>query len=149
LIQTFGDLENVLTRLDAVAQMSLRGARKVAERLGAEAATARLSRELARIRRDVALDCALEDLRVAPADHAPARPLFTELGFLSLLRQLSEEAPTLTVEAALVETAAQAEEHFARARTAGWLALAALSEPGPASVAADSLVLASGDDAPV
>ena len=132
LIQTFGDLENVLGRLDAVAQMSLRGAKKVAERLRAEAATARLSRDLATIRRDVPVDCALDDLRVAPPDHAAARALFTELGFLSLLRQLSEEAPPLTVEAALVETAAQAEQHFARARAGGWLALATLSDAGPA-----------------
>jgi DNA polymerase-1 len=150
LIQTFGDLENVLTRLDAVAQMSLRGARKVAERLRADAATARLSRELARIRRDVALDCTLEDLHVAPADHAAARPLFTELGFHSLLRQLSEEAPTLRVDAATVDDAAQLERQFARARAVGSLTLCALSDPGPGvSTPACGLVLSAGGDVPV
>ena len=150
LIQTFGDLETVLGSLDAVAQMSLRGARKVAERLRAEAATARLSRELASVRRDVPLDRVLADLRVVPPDHAVARPLFTELGFLSLLRQLSEEAPTLTVEAALVQSAAQAEQHFARARAAGWLGLAALSDAGPGvSTPACALMVTTAEGAPV
>jgi DNA polymerase-1 len=150
LIQTFGNLENVLTRLDAVAQMSLRGARKVAERLRAEAATARLSRELACVRSDVAVDCTLEDLRIEPPDHATARPLFTELGFHSLLRQLSEEAPTLNVRAAPVETPAQVEQLFARARAGGWLALTTVSDSGPAvSTPAASLLLSAGDDPPL
>src|SRR5262245_35673175 len=150
LIQTFGDLESVLDRLDAVAQMSLRGARKIAERLRADAATARLSRDLVCIRRDVTLECTLDDLRVAPADHVAARPLFTELGFLSLLRQLSEEAPTLTVEAATVDTAPQLEQLFARARDSGWLALGGLSDPGPGvSTPACGLVMSTGSDPPV
>ena len=150
LIQTFGDIDNVLSRLDAVAQMSLRGAKKVAERLRDGAATARLSRDLATVRRDVPLDCTLEALRVAAADHGDARALFTELGFTSLLRQLSEEAPTLTVEAVLVETAAQAEQHFARARAAGWLTLATLSDAGPSiRTAACGLVLSTGGETPV
>ena len=68
LIQAFGDLEGVLGRLDAVAQMALRGAKKVADRLRAEAATARLSRALASVRRDVPLD-----LHARRSAHRPAR----------------------------------------------------------------------------
>jgi DNA polymerase I len=150
LIQAFGDLEGVLGHLDAVAHMSLRGAKKVAERLRAEADTARLSRALARVRDDVPLACTLEELRVGPPDLAAARALFGELGFQSLVRQLCAEAPTLTVAAALVESAAQAEQHFLRARASGWLALAAVGDPGPAvRMPARELVLDTGDGAPV
>jgi DNA polymerase I len=150
LIQACGDLEGVLGHLDAVAQMNLRGAKKVAERLRDDAATARLSRTLASVRRDVPLTSTLDELRVVPPDQDAARTLFNELGFESLLRQLSAEAPTLTVAAALVESAAQAEEHFARARVGGWLALAALADPGPAvSAPAREVVVATADAPPV
>ena len=150
LIQAFGDLDGVLARLDAVTELPLRGAKRIADRLRAEAATARLSRALASVRRDVPLTCTLDELRVAPADQAAARALFTELGFQRLLRQLSAEAPTLSVAAALVETVAQAEQHFARARAAGWLALAAVGEPGPAvSTPARAVVMSAGDGTPL
>src|SRR5262249_15900648 len=150
LIRAFGDLDGVLGSLDAVAQMSLRGARKSGERLREGAETARLSRELASVRRDVQVGCSLADLRVVPPDQAAARTVFTELGFLTLLRQLSAEAPTLTVEAALIESAAQAEQHFARARAGGWLALAAVSEPGAAvTMPARELVLGAADAPPM
>src|SRR5215472_7409309 len=72
LIQAFGDVETLLGSLDAVAQMSLRGARKIAERLREGAETARLSRELASVRRDVQVGCSLADLRVVPPDQAAA-----------------------------------------------------------------------------
>jgi DNA polymerase-1 len=150
LIQACGDLEGVLHDLDRVAQLPLRGARKIAERLRAEADTARLSRELASVRDDVPLTCTLEQLRMVPPDLATARALFGELGFQSLVRQLGAEAPTLTVAAALVESAAQAEQHFRRAHASGWLALAACGDPGPAiRMPARELVLATGDGAPL
>jgi len=151
LIKTFGDLEGVLAQLDAVAQTpSLRGAKKIAERLRAEADAARLSRVLACVRRDVALDCSLTDLRVVPPDPSATRALFAELGFESLLRQLSAEAPTLTVDAARAESAAQVEQHIGRARAGGWLALAAVADPGPAvSAPARELVLAAAAAPPL
>jgi DNA polymerase-1 len=149
LIQTFGDLENLLGRLDAVAQMSLRGAKKVAERLGADAAAARLSRELASIRRDVPLQCTLDDLRVVAPDLPAVHALFTELGFLSLLRQLAVETRPLTVDAAVLDSAAQVEQQFARARECGWVALAAVAPAGPAvTTPADELVLCTGGASP-
>jgi hypothetical protein len=44
-----------------------------------------------------------------------------ELGFQSLLRQLSQEAPTLTVEATPLATGAEVEQYVADAgRRAGW-----------------------------
>jgi len=150
LVQAFGTLDGVLDHLEAVAQMKLRGAKTIAERLRTDAAAARMSRALATVRRDVPLACTLEDLKVAAPDPAAARELFTALGFQTLLRQLSAEAPTLTVEAALVETVAQAEQHFARARAGGWLGLAALGDPGPAvRMPAREVVLGTAGEAPV
>ncbi|MGH7789950.1 MAG: DNA polymerase I [Candidatus Binatia bacterium] len=149
LIQAFGDLENLLSRLDEVAQMTLRGARQVAERLREGAAAARLSRELASVRRDVPLTCRLEDLSVIGPDQAAVQAVFDELGFQTLLRQVTVEAPALTVEAALLETVVQAEQHFARARAGGWLALTAVGADGPTTTTpAGELVLAALDAPP-
>ena len=146
LIRALGDLVSVLGQLDAVAALPLRGARKIAERLRAECDVARLSRSLASVRRDVPLSCTLDELRVQPPDHAAARALFTELGFQSLVRQLSMEAPTVSAAAEPVETPAAAEALFARARAGGWLALAALGDPGPVvSAPARELMLAAAD----
>jgi DNA polymerase-1 len=146
LIRALGDLESVLGRLDVVAELPLRGARKIADRLRAECDTARLSRALASVRRDVPLSCTLDELRVQQPDHALARELFTELGFQSLVRQLSMEAPTVSATAEPIETPAAAEQVFARARAGGWLALAALGDPGPVvSAPARELVLAAAE----
>ncbi len=151
LIQAFGNLESVLGDLAGVERLaSLRGAKKIAERLRTEADTARLSRTLASVRRDVPLACTLADLRVAPPDMTAVRALFTELGFQKLLSQLGAQAPTLSVDAALAESAAQVEQHLSRARAGGWLAVAALADPGPAvRMPARELVLAAADAAPI
>jgi len=150
LVQACGSVEAILADLDAVARLPLRGAAKIAARLRAEADTARLSKALVTVRRDVALSCGIEDLRVQPPDAAAAQALFTELGFESLLRLLAVETPALLVEADLITAAAQAPAHFARARAGGWLALATLVDDGPAATtAARELVLSAGGEAPV
>lgn len=150
VIQAFGSLEAALTRLDAVAQLPLRGAKKIAARLGAEAATARLSRDLASVRRDVPIACTLEDLRVVPIDQAAARAVFTELGFQTLVRQLAEEAPTLTVTATPLTDAPDVVAYFGSAATADGVALAAVCAAGPAvSTPPQELMLATDDGPPV
>ena len=150
LIQAFGDVEGVLGHLDAVAQLSLRGAKSIAARLSAGAADARLSKQLVTVRRDVPVAVDLEDLRLQAPDEERTRALFTELGFESLLRQLSVNAPGLTVAAAAIERAADAAGLFAQARAGGWLALATLSDEGPpATTPARELVLSAAGGAPV
>lgn len=131
LVQAFASLEGVLDHLDAVAQLPLRGAKAVAARLAAGAAAARLSKQLVLVRRDVPLAVDLETLRVQPPDAEKTRALFTELGFESLVRQLAVEAPAFTVEARVIEQAAEAAALFERARRGGWLALATLCDDGP------------------
>ncbi|MGE0519896.1 MAG: DNA polymerase I [Candidatus Binatia bacterium] len=150
LVRALGNVENVLDQLEAVAGLPVRGAAKLAERLRAEAEMARLSKQLVRVRCDVPLDCGLEALRVVQPDRAAVRALFTELGFESLLRQLTSAPPALTVEAALLEQAAQVTAQFARARRAGWLALAALTDEGPSvTTPARELVLDTAGESPV
>lgn len=149
LVQALGDVETVLASPEAVAALPLRGAKKIAERLQAEADTARLSKALVVIRRDVPITCALEDLTVQPFDQDAARALFTELGFQSLLRQLTDKAPPLAVAAEPAQNAAQITAFFARAQ-GGPVALATVPAAGPPATApATALLLATGEGPPL
>jgi len=152
LVQAFGSVEGLLERLSEVAALPLRGAKKIAERLAAEADAARLSKQLVQMRQDVPLPCELEELRVTPPDQAATRALFTELGFESLLKQidnLSGGIPSLTVEATRLESAAAVAAYVEQARAIGWMALATVSELGPAvTAAAAELLIGTADRAP-
>jgi DNA polymerase-1 len=150
LIQQFGDLDSVLARLTEVESMKLRGAKKVAERLRDGRDTARLSRALVSAKRDVELPCVLDDFRVSAPDIDALRPLFTQLGFHTLLRQLSEGVPAAAVSVTVARDAAQAAEQFARARAAGWLALACVGDSGPVvTTPARELIVCAGDEQPL
>src|SRR3989454_728808 len=60
LVRELGPVERILERLDEVERLPLRGAKKVRELLAREAETARLSKALATIKRDVAVTLDLD-----------------------------------------------------------------------------------------
>src|SRR5512139_3109886 len=81
LIARFGSIERLLSRLDELAATKdIRGAKRLATVLAEHADIARLSRDLATVRRDVPIDCTLEDFRYAGPDANTLRPVFTRLG---------------------------------------------------------------------
>jgi DNA polymerase-1 len=146
LIRRFGDLETVLGHLEEVERMELRGARTVAARLREGAAMARLSRELANMRRDVPLDCRLDDFRVIEPDRAALGGLLQELGFQSLLRQLGATSAPVAAATVRAHDVEQVRELGRRAEASGWLAFASVPEPGPAvTTPVRELVLAAAD----
>jgi 5'-3' exonuclease len=92
LLAHFGDLDNLLARVDEVPFLRVRGAKALAEKLRAHADMARLSQRLARIARDapvpaepagllrrranaVTLDALCERLRLGPLTRSRARQL--------------------------------------------------------------------------
>src|SRR3989442_1602676 len=88
LVRELGPVEEILAHLDAVEQSGVRGAKKLRETLAREAETARLSKDLATIRCDLPVVLDLERLRWEGPDAEKLRPLFAELEFTSLLRDL-------------------------------------------------------------
>jgi len=88
LVRELGPVEEILAHLDAVEQSGVRGAKKIREALAREAETARLSKQLATIRCDLPVPLDLERLRWEGPDPEKLRPLFAELEFASLLRDL-------------------------------------------------------------
>jgi DNA polymerase-1 len=98
LIQRFGTIEDLLAHLDELeGATGIRGAKKLAATLRANAAIGRLSRDLATVRCDVPLECTVEDFRYRGADPNALRPLFTRLGFQKLVREFSSAATVLSV----------------------------------------------------
>ncbi len=126
LVQRFGGVAQVLARLGELeAAADIRGAKRLAAMLREGAELARLSRELAVIRRDVAVDCALETFRFAPPTAEALRPLFTRLGFQSLLVSVARSLPPTVVSVRRADRDAEWQGVAAAARAAGRVALAA------------------------
>lgn len=101
LIARFGSLEALLARLDEVPQ------KKYREALAAHAATARQSRELARIRTDVPIPFIPERLRYRGPDRARCFALFSRLGFRSLLMEYAPTVETVAAEYRVVRSRAE------------------------------------------
>ncbi len=82
LLATYGDLENILAHADEIKNKRYR------EGLQKYAAEARLSRQLATIRRDVPVELDLSAWQRHPPDHDALARIYAELEFTNLLRQV-------------------------------------------------------------
>ena len=109
LIQAFGSIEGVLADPSRVEGMKLRGAKRIRDLLEQQAESARLSRELARLKSDVPLELTLDDLRLQAPDYTVLRALFTELGFQSLIPMVTPRESTKSGTTAWLETPADLE----------------------------------------
>jgi DNA polymerase-1 len=88
LIQQFETLENLFSRLDEVATLTLRGASRVRKILDDGREAAFLSRALATVKRDVPLAIGFAELEWIGFNQQKLRSLFTELEFTNLVTLL-------------------------------------------------------------
>jgi DNA polymerase-1 len=86
LIQEFGDLEAILANVERIK------AKRSREALQAQAAEARLSKELVTIRCDLDVPLDLEKLRLEEPDRDALKQLYMELEFTSLAREVATVA---------------------------------------------------------
>ena len=136
LVSQLGPVEQILQRLDEVEGLGLRGAKRIRESLVAEAETARLSKNLATIRRDVDVTLDLERLRWGGPDPELVRPLFIELEFASLLADvLPAGAVSSAVEHSVLSTPEAVQDAVTRARAAGVMAIGTVLGSARATVA--------------
>jgi len=85
LVNELGDLESLLARVDEVKRPKQR------EALIANAAAARMSRELVRLHCDVPLPHAIEDMKLGATPPEPLKAFLSAMGFKSLVAKV--EAP--------------------------------------------------------
>ena len=92
LLQHFGSLEGLYADLDGVTGIAgLRGAASVRAKLDTERDKAFLSRELATIRTDVALDVGVQALQHAPPDREALLRLYHQLEFNSWREEIERQ----------------------------------------------------------
>lgn len=101
ILQGIGNLTKVYDDLDAVAELSVRGAKKLPEKLAEHKEQAFLSYQLATIKTDVEMDVGINELATAEPDTAALRQYFSELEFKSWINELddagdSDSGPTVT-----------------------------------------------------
>jgi len=102
LVNTYGSLEAVLASVDKIKG-------KKAQAIAEARAILAVSRELVRLREDVALTQTLADLRRVPAVAETLRELFTRLEFGRLLAQLTPDSAPAALTAVAEVVAATAE----------------------------------------
>src|SRR5687768_4362532 len=117
LIATYGDLESLLAHATEITNKRYR------EGLLNHADDARQSRELARIRTDVPVEFAAEDVRYRGVSRAACFELFTRLGFRTLVMEYAPTADTVGKDYRLVTSIEGVESLAADLRTAGRFSL--------------------------
>jgi DNA polymerase-1 len=115
LINTYGDLENLLEHAGEIKQPKRR------ESLIEHAAKARLSRELVKLEDTVPLPCPLADLAVQPIDPDVLLPWLRDMEFRTLgtrmAQRLAGMAPVVAAEVAAAEVAVPEVAPFADTRS--------------------------------
>ena len=105
LLQNLGGLDTIYSQLEQIPDLGFRGSKKMPEKLTAHKDDAYLSYELATIKTDVELDCALTDLTHQPSDNDELLSLFREMEFKTWIEELEQGDSEDTVEPeAKVET---------------------------------------------
>lgn len=92
LLQGIGPLNTVFDNLEKVKDLTVRGAKSLADKLRDNEDKARLSYTLATIKLDVALETSLAELKVQSPDNEKLLTLFNELELKSLIKETAQAA---------------------------------------------------------
>jgi len=115
LLAEFDHVDEVLENLEAVAELPLRGAKGLAQRIKDNRDKLLLSRDLATIRTDLDLDRKFASLKPALPDLETLRQLYRELELKRLLDTMPDAAPAVSNERTVFETI------FTRQQFEAWL----------------------------
>jgi DNA polymerase-1 len=129
LITTYGSLDALLGRAEEVPQKRYR------EGLKAHAGDARQSRELVKLRTDVAVGFEPETFRFLGASREKCYELFSKLGFRTLVTEYAPTASSITKDYVAVTTREEVDALAAELRTAGRFALRIVAD-GPSCMRA-------------
>jgi DNA polymerase I len=140
LLTQFGSVDALLERLAEVKKPKMRAA------LEEHRESLLRARDLVTFRTDLALDVSIAGLQRQPPREDVLRPLFTELEFSALLKELPAREPTtLSVETELVTTQEALEALAARVREGGQVTLVPAYEGLPVAARLVGLGVALAD----
>lgn len=91
LLQNIGNLDKIYKNISQVANLEVRGAKTLGDKLLAEESNARLSYQLATIKTDVKLDLNPEDLTLKSMDRPQLIELFSYYNFNKWLKELNTD----------------------------------------------------------
>ncbi len=91
MLGTYDSIDDMLADPDGLAELSVRGAKSLPGKLADNAEVLELSRKLATIKCDVALDLKVDDLAPGDPDVARLRDLYSKLDLRNLLKNLPDE----------------------------------------------------------
>ncbi len=97
LLQGIGGLDEIYKNLEKIADLPVRGAKKLADKMVNHEDEARMSYLLATIKLDVELSVGLEDFHFEQADTQTLESLFTEFEFRTWLKEVQAGKPVLPV----------------------------------------------------
>ncbi|MBV1932511.1 MAG: DNA polymerase I [Porticoccaceae bacterium] len=92
ILQGLGDMDTIYGDLEKVRELSFRGAKKMPEKLAEHKDLAYLSRQLATIKLDVAMELSADQLHNAEADKATLLSLFQDMEFKAWSEELADAA---------------------------------------------------------
>jgi len=115
-----GGLDALYAKLEQVPSLPIRGAKTLPAKLSEHKALAYLSRQLATIKTDVALNLTLDDLQPVAPNREKLLELYRELEFRAWLDDLQRELPA-SAEAAPAAPSVQYETILDNERLAVWL----------------------------
>lgn len=118
LIQQFGSVEETVARLHEIKSA------KVREIVRSGVEQARLSRELARIRTDLQVECDPEQMTLQAPDHSAMQALFRELGFTALQRAFTPVASHNSLRMIVIDREEEVEEAIGKLLTSDSVAVA-------------------------
>ncbi len=114
LIQGIGGIDEIYENLDKIADLPIRGAKKLAEKMAANEEQARLSYRLATIALDVEVPFDIEQLEIQSPDNELLEEYYKEYEFRTWLKNLKAGQPALP-SATSAETADNIEQQAERA----------------------------------
>ncbi len=109
LLQGIGSVDEIYKNLDKIADLPIRGAKKLADKMIANEADARLSYQLATIVLDVDLPFELDDLHMQSPDKELLEVYYEEFEFRTWLKNLKAGQPALPV--AIAESGADNQQN--------------------------------------
>ncbi|TQV88312.1 DNA polymerase I [Aliikangiella coralliicola] len=95
LLQGIGSIDEIYQNIEKIADLPIRGAKKLGEKMLANEEDARLSYLLATIKLDVELPLELNELNIGEADTAELETLFSEYEFKTWLKDVKAGKPVL------------------------------------------------------